>query len=255
MDWLLPVDPALWQIAQTPTPAPASPEVELLKSQLEFLKWTNTGFLGFLAFLGAILTWVFSKNLEDAKRLAKDMVRQELLSQISPLIQAEAETVMRSLKTEQVIGEAVIDYYLPAEDLEPNECRLLRGRGFSAVRFWSQSTLPNVRLSNVLVVDFVHSSLLEIPGLNDRNLDIRNAALQQREKLVNDTLETVVRWVSRRSVLLIYIRPGAGRIEAIDQLTVNFPTVKYYTSANTPVALMGAAVDSAYVAYGEQHAS
>lgn len=242
-------------LAQTASPGPsASPvpsEVELLKSQLEFMKWMNTAFLGFLGFLGALLTWFFNKNLEDAKRLARELVRQELINHINPLIEAETKNVMRSLRTEQVIGDTVVDYYIPSVEKEPVEYRLLKGREFLKVRFWNKNRQPNSRLGNVFVIDFVNSEILQIPGLSDKDDEKRKVAYQQREAIVNEKIGEVVDLRLGKPIFVIYVRPGSGRIEAIDKLSINFPEIKFYSSANTPVALMGAVVDSAYVAYGD----
>lgn len=242
-------------VAQSPPPSPSAspvpPEVELLKSQLEFMKWMNTAFLGFLGFLGALLTWFFNKNLEDAKRLARELVRQELINHINPLVEAEAKNVMRTLRTEQVIGDTVVDYYIPAKEKEPVEYRLLKGREFLKVRFWNKTHQPTARLGSVFVIDFVNCEILQVPGLSDEDAEKRRAAYQQRESLVDETIREIVNLRLGKPIFVIYIRPGSGRIESIDKLTTNFPEIKFYSSANTPVALMGAVVDSAYVAYGD----
>lgn len=252
-DWLEINNALLAQISQpTPSSAPLPSEVELLKSQLEFMKWMNTAFLGFLGFLGALLTWFFNKNLEDAKRLARELVRQELINHINPLIESEAKNVMRTLRTEQVIGDTVVDYYIPSADREPVEYQLLKGREFLKVRFWNKVRQPNARLGNVFVIDFVNSEILQLPDLLDEDAEKRRAAYQQREVLVNEKIREIVDLRLGKPVFVIYVRPGFGRIESLDKLTTNFPEIKFYSSANTPVALMGAVVDSAYVAYGNR---
>jgi hypothetical protein len=237
-------------LTQVPPPDSSASEVELLKSQLEFLKWMNTAFLGLLGFLGALLTWFFNKNLEDAKRLARELVRQELVNHINPLIEAEAKNVVRTLRTEQVIGDTVVDYYSPSAETEPVEYQLLQGRGFLKVRFWNAVHQPTARLGSVLVIDFVNSEILQIPGLSDPDDEIRKAAYQEREAIVTEKIHDIVNLRLGKPILVIYVRPGSGRIESIDKLTTNIPEIKFYSSANTPVALMGAVVDSAYVAYG-----
>jgi hypothetical protein len=258
MDWLPLLDPTHFLefiLAQTSTSIPkptAIPEVELLKSQLQFIKDMNVAFLGFLGVVGALLTWIFNKNLEDAKRVAREMVRQELTNHLTPLVQAEAETVMRSLRVEQVIGDTVVDYCLPASDDTPTEYKILKERGFLDVRLWNGKKKPNKRLGSVVVLDLVNSQLLmNIPGLTDRDDAVKKAALIQREAIINEKISEIVDLKSGRApVWVIYVRPGVGRIEAIDKLTDTYPEIKFYTSANTPVALMGAVVDSSYVAYG-----
>jgi hypothetical protein len=253
MDWISSIELQTFFLAKTPLVSPSSSlgaEVELLKSQLDFIKWMNTAFLGFFAILGSLLTWFFNKNLEDAKRLAKEIVRQELTNHLTPLVQAEAENVMRTLRTEQVIGDTVVDYYLPVDSDEPLECKLLKGRNFRDVRFW-RNKKPNKRLGSVLVFDFVTSKILDLPGFSEEDRAKQAAAVKERDRIINEKISEIVDLKLGRPVLVIYTRPGSGRIPAIDEITTNFPEIKYYTAANTPVALMGAVVDAAYVAYGE----
>ena len=264
MDWLSLFDllelPKSF-LAQTPLPSPKpspspSPaaDVELLKSQLEFMKWTNTAFLGFLALLGGLLTWFFKSNLEDAKKMAREMVRQELSNHLTPLVEAEARYVRRSLQVEQVVGDTVVDYYRVADAGETLEYFLLKGRGFLDVRFWNESRQPKDRLGSVLVIDFVNSELLNLPELTSQDAEVRRQAYQRRDDIVNRKIQDLTELRIGNPIMVIYIRPGIGRIEAVDNITRNFPEVKYYASANTPVTLMGIIVDSAYVAYGDRRA-
>jgi hypothetical protein len=254
MDWIPSINiPELqtFFLAKAPSPSPnPSADIELLKSQLDFMKWMNTAFLGFLAILGGLLTWFFNKNLEDAKRLAKEIVRQELANHLTPLVQAEAENLMRTLRTEQVIGDTVIDYYLPENSDEPSEYKLLKGRNFLDVRLWKDKK-PNKRLGSVLIFDFVTSKILDLPGFKENDKAKQEAAFKERDRIINEKIADIVELKLGKPVLVIYTRPGSGRIPAIDEITSNFPEIKYYTAANTPVALMGAVVDAAYVAYGE----
>lgn len=237
-----------------PTPPASTAEVELLKNQLEFILRLNTVFLGFLAFLGGLLTWFFKSNLDDAKEMARRMVRQELTDHIEPLIKAEASNIQRTFRTEQIISNTVVDYYLPvAPTKEPLEYNLLRGRGFLDMRLWHPDRKPQGRLGSVLVVDFVNCDLLALPEIASPDDDVRKVGYQKRDQLVNEVIQGLVELRIGHPIFVVYVRPGMGRIGAIDQLTTNFPEdIKYYSSANTPVALMGAVVDSAYVAYGDR---
>jgi hypothetical protein len=256
MDWISSIELQTFFLAKTPlvSPSPSlGAEVELLKSQLDFMKWMNTAFLGFLAILGSLLTWFFNKNLEDAKRLAREIVRQELTNHLTPLVQVESGNIIRSLRTEQVIGDTVVDYYLPANYDEPSEYKLLKGRNFQDVRFWRDKK-PNRRLGSVLVFDFVTSKVLNLPEFKDGDKVKQEEAVKERDKIINEKIAEIIDLRIGRPVLVIYTRPGLGRIPAIDEITTNFPEIKYYTAANTPVALMGAVVDAAYVAYGESSA-
>ncbi|MEL7315000.1 MAG: hypothetical protein AAFN08_08615 [Cyanobacteria bacterium J06559_3] len=99
MNWYPLFNLALSFLVQSPAPTPTTPpEVELLKSQLEFVLQLNTVFLGFLAILGGLLTWFFKSNLDDAKEMATRMVRQELSDHIEPLIKAEARNIQRTFR-------------------------------------------------------------------------------------------------------------------------------------------------------------
>jgi hypothetical protein len=232
-----------------------SADVELLTKQIDFILKMNSAFLGFLGIIGALLTWFFKNNLEDARETARRMVREELANHIEPLIQSESDHIQRVLRTEQIISGTVIDYYLPAESDSPKEHKLLKGRGFLDVRYWQKDKLPKGRFGSVLIIDFVNSGILDIPGLLDDDDNTRKAAYREREIIVNDTIRHVVELRIGNPILVLYVRPGSGRIWAIDQLTTTFPEISYYSSANTPVALMGAVVDSAYVAHSDRTAS
>ena len=256
MDWFTLPDFSF--IAQTPAASPkaaTASEVELLKSQLQFVRDMNVAFLGFLAIVGGLLAWFFNKSLEDAKRLAREIVRQELLNHVTPLVQSESEYIMRSLKTEQVIGGTVVDYYLVAAGAEPKEYQLLKARGFLKVRFWNARKLPDKRLGSILVFDFVNSDVLSLPGLQDPDRAKQAEALQKRDALINEKIAEIIDRKLGFPILVIYTRPGTGRIAAIDQLLDTFPEIKYYTAANTPIALMGGVVDAAYVAFGDRNQS
>lgn len=249
-------DLALSLLAQSPPPSPTA-EVELLKSQLEFVLRLNTVFLGFLALLGGLLTWFFKSNLDDARAMASRMVRQELSDHIEPLIQAEARNLQRTLRTEQIIGSTVVDYYVPAQpSKEPLEYALLKGRGFSEVRLWHPGQKPQGRLGSVLVIDFVNCNTLAVPEIASGDGAVREVGYKKRDALVNEVIQGLIELRIGRPILVVYVRPGQGRIGAIDLLSQSFPEdVKYYSSANTPVALMGAVVDSAYVAHSDRQAA
>lgn len=246
-------DFALPLLAQA-TPTSPTAEVELLKSQLEFVLQLNTVFLGFLALLGGLLTWFFKSNLDDAREMATRMVRQELSDHIEPLIQAEARNIQRTFRTEQIVSNTVVDYYVPAQpSKEPLEYALLNGRGFSDVRLWHPGQKPQGRLGSVLVIDFVNYDVLAVPEIASPDGAVREIGYKKRDALVNEVIQGLIELRIGRPILVVYVRPGQGRIGAIDLLSQTFPEdVKYYSSANTPVALMGAVIDSAYVAHSDR---
>jgi hypothetical protein len=228
-------------------------DAELLTRQIEFILRMNSAFLAFLGIIGALLTWFFKNNLEDAKRVASLMVREELAAHIEPIIKAEVEHIKKTFRTEQIIGDTIVDYYIPGNlEKAPLEYGLLQKRGFLKVRFWNAAKKPQDRFGSVLVIDFVNCDLIDLPGLNDEDREVQKSAFNQREQIINNTVKELVEMEIGRPIIVIYIRPGSGRIIAIDKLTTTFPELKYYASANTPVSLMGAVVDSAYVAYGDR---
>ena len=229
-------------------------EAEVLAKQLEFILKMNSAFLAFLGIIGVLLTWFFKNSLEDAKKVAKDIVRQELIERINPLLDHEVRTLEKTLKIEQIIGDTSLHYYLSAVDTQyPAEYNLLTSRGFRT-QFFNKIELPKKRLGDVLAIDISNSpeNMNYLKTENDSNS--QKIAFQKLEDLVDATLDDLIsnRSRGRMPVIIVYVRPGKNRIKAIDNLKTDFPSVKYYTSANTPVALMGAAIDSAYVAYGDR---
>lgn len=229
-------------------------ESEILAKQIEFILKMNSAFLGFLGIIGALLTWFFKNSLEDAKKVTREIVRAELVEHIQPLIQEEGDYIKRLLKIEQVIGEISIYYYLASKDSKkPLEFNLLGARGFD-VKFFNQSRKPKRQLGDVLVLDVSNT------GENITYLETKDKSQEQEkafqalEKLVERSLEDLIADKTSKNmpVIVVYVRPGKRRLTLIDNLKTDFTEVKYYTSANTPVALMGWVVDSAYVAYGDR---
>lgn len=239
---------AIYKLMELP---PTSPQVgqvesEVLARQLEFILKMNSAFLGFLGIIGALLTWFFKNSLDDAKKVAREIARQELATHLQPLVKEEIEDLDRSLLAERVVREAVIDYHLTSDkDISLLEHSLLENRGFR-VNKWHDLREERTPFSKVLVIDFVHSEILPNPYSTQN--DDRNKISQGRENIFKHTVKRILSSRKGNPVLIIYIRPGEGRIASIDTLTTDFSEVEYYTSANTPVALMGAVVDAAYVA-------
>ncbi|MEH2056858.1 MAG: hypothetical protein V7K97_12025 [Nostoc sp.] len=273
MDWLPSIDlPHLWDlvISQTPTPIPTSSplsaptknfnDIELLKSQLEFLKATN-GQLGesfnrfvaamqftlvVFAFLGGFLAFAVGKNLDDAKKVASQLINREVENKIADLVQSEVESVKRSLQRERVIGSTTVDYYLPSDDpTEPNDCKLLRTRGFAKVRFWHQKRKPKKPVGDIFVLDLINSRLLE--GQDFAGLS-KDDARNKREEKVKNQIDLALNWLDKATVLVIYID---GFSEEVKNLAARVDY--YYVAANTSVTLIGIVADSAYVAEGQHN--
>ncbi len=275
MDWLFGFDPVHvwdWVIAQTPAspaptptalPAPARPlDVELLKSQLEFLKDANnrlsdsfSKFVEAMKFtllifgaLGGLLAYVFGKNLDDAKKVASQVIRQEVeahvASQVHDAVNDEIENIRRVLGRERVISSISVDYYLPSLVTEPpDEYKLLNERGFQQVRFRNVAD-SNPLAADVVVLDAVHPSVWANQSLAELSEAEADDLFQTQMKHLIGHTRTLL---GQFSVLVVYVRPGKQRVKAVDNLATQ---VRYYASANTPVTLMGVVTDSAYVAYG-----
>lgn len=276
-------------LAQAPTVSDLAQEIEALKSQVETLqqanqllsnglttqieflkeenqdltasfsqyidamKWNLTVLAGLAAVLAAVGGWIFKNSLDDAKEMATRIVRQELMNSIEPLIRTESENLQKTLQTEQIISGTVIDYYLPQPvSTTITEYELLKNRGFLDVRCWDSQHTPEGRFGSVLVADFVNCDLLNLPGLTHESDEVRRQAHQERDRIVNEIIHGLVELRIGNPIIVAYVRPGFGRLAAIDQLTTTFPELRYYASANTPVSLMGTVVDSAYVAYGDR---
>ncbi len=274
MDWLPSIDVShLWDlvIAQTATPTlnptsspvinptKAANDIELLKSQLEFLKATN-GQLGesfnrfvaamqftlvAFAFLGGFLAYAVGKNLDDAKKVASQLINREVENKITDLVQSEIESVKRSLQRERVIGSTVVDYYLPSNDItEPDDCKLLRTRGFDKVKYWNQQKKPRKPVGDVFVLDLINSKLLE--GQEFAGLSKEDAE-NKREAKVKEQIDLALDWLDKNTVLVIYVK---GRFREIDNLATRVDY--YYIPVNAPISLLGIVADSAYVAYGKR---
>lgn len=277
MDWLpfFDLSPLSdWVIAQTPTPSPTprSSDLELLRSQLEFLKASNaqlgdsfTKFLEsmkfaltFLSVLGGIAVLIVGflvgqnvlearKNIREARenfreetRITTQRIQQEfeyqLSAQVRDMVVRETNNLRRVLGRERIIGSAIVDYYLPSIETEPLEEKLLRERGFQEVRFWNQdtlNTLPNSQFGDVVVLDLINAQVFP-----------PQATQAEKETIVEDYIKDVKALLASYSVLVFYVR---GRMAAIDH-----SGLKYYIPANSAVALIGAVSDSAYVAYGQK---
>jgi hypothetical protein len=272
MDWLTSIDIShLWDIiiAQTPTPTltpspvinptKAANDIELLKSQLEFLKATN-GQLGesfnrfvtamqftlvVFAFLGGFLAYAVGKNLDDAKKLASQLINREVESKVTDLVQSEIENVKRSLQREKVIGSTVVDYYLPInEPTEPEDCKLLRTRGFDKVKYWNQQQKPRRPVGDVFVLDLINSQLLE--GQDFAGLSKEDAE-NKREEKVKEQIDIALNWLDKHTVLVIYIDGFSKEVKNLAK-RVDY----YYVAASSSVTLIGAVADSAYIAYRER---
>ena len=241
---LLPLQDLILVQVSPPSPKTALPtDVDLLKSQLEFLKYTNTLFLGFLVFVGGLLAWFFNKSLEDAKRLANQIVRQEVESQIATQVRdtvtVEIEAVKRTLLRERVIGSTLVAYYLPDASSEPHELKLLRTRNFQDVQLIKHVSALQESRADVIVLDLENWEVTAAQRFSALPED-------EREKQAKQQIDAVLNLnaLHRSVVLIIYIRLTVKYLYAV-------PKNRYVLAANNPVTLIGTIADAAYVADGE----
>ena len=273
MGWFALVDPSLWLhsvLLQVPTPSSksaVSPDVELLKSQLEFLKAENArsvadfgermklivdenkslseSFKTFVATmqfvlvvfgaLGAFIVYVFKQNLEDARKVAQEMINQKVDQRISEIVDEKVEYVRRSLGRERVIDATAIDYLL-LDGAEPKEVGLLRTRGFQSIRFCEAIGLLRRDVGDIVVVDLEHWQ-------PDGKTGFLQMAKDEREARAKVLLREVLDVISPQSILVVYV---SDRVEALGTL----PKTKTIVPANSTITLVGTVADAAYVASG-----
>jgi hypothetical protein len=257
-------------VAQTPTPNPSTPkpspvpDIELLKSQIQFLQDANTrlnnsfgSFVGainvsfvvlalILGVAGAISVYLFNQSLKEARQLVRQEVERRLQTSVSEIVGQQVSNLQQILDREKVVGGISIDYVIPQQqplipDDYPEEYQLLAQRGFQSARIIDAA--KRIKLSgDVVILDLVNYQL--IADTEKNNLTEIEVSKLVEDRVV-DQLQKVLNLLPNRAVLVVYIRPGKQRINAIDGLSQK---VKYYASANTPVNLIGTVVDSAYVA-------
>ncbi|MEM7553508.1 MAG: hypothetical protein AAF378_05310 [Cyanobacteria bacterium P01_A01_bin.84] len=266
--WLLQIYLFIAQATPTPTATPkpsATPvtDIELLKSQIQFLQDTNTRLnnsfgsfvnainlsfvvLGIIfAVVGAVSIYFFNQSLKEARQMVRNEVERKLQASVSTVVGQQVDKLKQILDREEILGNISVDYIVPQDEVltvddYPEEYLLLAERGFKDTRILDTS--KRIRVSgNVVVLDLVNYQLISDVEKNSQGVDI---PLLIQTKAA-DKINKIVKLVPSKAVLIVYIRPGKQRINAIDELSEK---VKYYASANTPVNLMGTVVDSAYVA-------
>jgi hypothetical protein len=269
LTWLLQISLFIAQATPSPTttpkPSPTSgTDVELLKTQIQFLQDANTRLnnsfgsfvsainLSFVVFglifaiVGAISIYLFNQSLKEARQMVRGEVERKLQASVSEVVGQQVDKLKQILDREEVLGNISVDYVLPqnqalAVDDYPEEYQLLAERGFKATRILDAS--KRIKISgNVVVLDLVNYKLIS----DSEKGSLKEAEIPDLiETRVSDKINKIVAVLPNKAVLIVYIRPGKQRINAIDELSQK---VKYYASANTPVNLMGTVVDSAYVA-------
>ncbi|MEQ9671430.1 hypothetical protein [Coleofasciculus sp. G2-EDA-02] len=231
-------------VAQTPpTPIP-SPDLELIKQQMEFFKDANSqltesfnAFIGtlnlafvlmgiFLGILGIVGTFFYGKTLNDIKQSVNNIVDQEVNRIVSQTIRAKVDYLQKVLEREEVIGWITIDYLLPTNQSvrPPQEFKLLQKRGFQDVKIRYRVPDSRRRSRDILVLDLVNHQLPDSEIVTVINQVIDNLA--------------------PTSVLIVYV---SGISKPVEELKKG-KKVEYYTVANNRISLISAAVNCAYIA-------
>ncbi len=255
--------PGLPTSTPKPSPSPAA-DVELLKTQIQFLQDANTrlnnsfgSFVGainlsfvvfgvILGVTGAISIYLFNQSLKEARQLIREEVERRLQISVGEAIGQQVDNLKRILDREQVLGGINVNYILPQDkpllsDDYPEEYQLLAERGFKSTQILDASKRLKIS-GDVVVLDLVNYQLI-LDEEKNRLSEVEIANLT--EERVAEQIKKILNALPNKAVLVVYIRPGKQRINAIDELSRK---VQYYASANTPVNLMGTVVDSAYVA-------
>lgn len=247
----------LTDLAQTPAPPPltSAEVIDLLRQSNEDLSNSFNQFLDLMKFLlvalgalAGVATYIFGKSLGDARKVAADIVQQEverkIATQVKDAVEDEIDSVRRLIGRERIISDITVDYFVPGSDaLPPAEATFLKTRGFKRVSYWNETDLVDLS-GQVVVLDLVNAPILSVQMLADLSED---EAHDRREKSVIDNATRLLGRMGDRAVLVIYIRPAKRRVAAIDDLSAQ---IAYYAAANTPVNLIGVVADAGYVAHG-----
>lgn len=219
-------------------------ESEVLAKQLEFILKMNSAFLGFLGIIGALLTWFFKNNLEDAKEVAGEIVQNELDKRVKALIDDEIQALTRSMRPERVVSRTIVSYYLPNGKQKPREFFLIEHRGFHQVLFCNR--LEDVRRSDadVIVLDVQNWEISPDKPVVQLN---KGWLVPDSEKQVQEEIDALRARLPKHIVLVIYIRGNVSYL--------NHPNLEslYVLPANNQVTLLGHIVNGAHVAYGDRN--
>lgn len=220
-------------------------ESEVLAKQLEFILKMNSAFLGFLGIIGALLTWFFKNNLEDAKQVASQMVREELDQHIQSKIETELRFWEMGARTERVVSQSLVNYYLPKGTREPREFFLVKNRGFRQVLFCSR--LEEIRRSSADVVIFDAQNWTDPPNQPVVHTD-KGWLTPESEERVKAEINQLEAILSDQTVLVVYVR---GTVAYLNEPRF---AEKFVLPANNQVTLLGHVVNGVYVAYGDRRA-
>lgn len=272
MDWPFLPHLHLLLLAQTPAPSPSptSAEVEVLKSQLEFLKQSYSQFADtvriiftILGIAGAAIAYFFGKSFKDfqdaarkdvrdfqkfsrqqvkdaveqVRQAAKTQITQLVETEVGTLIQTEVANVERTLRREQVVGRTIVDYYLPDTEQPPNEFALLQARNFRQVRFHSRLDDLERSRGDVIVLDLQN-------WITPSGQPFSRLPKEQTPALGRQHIDALLASQQRSTVIVVYTRSFIPYISEI--------TDRYVIAANNPISLVGTVADAAYVVVGDR---
>lgn len=261
LDWTT----LLHSLAQAPTPD------ELLQQQMELLQTlreenrslsesfkTYVSAMQFVlvvfAFLGGVIAYIFGKNLNDAKQIARELIDQEVNRRIVTIVGDEINHLKRVLGRERVIGEVLVDYYHPDESFAPREIALLETRGFRRVRRCTTENEIRRSPGHIIVMDLGHWPDAEGRTFDDMKEAVnllpddeqRRAEHQRLDDLARERVEPVLSLLPKTSALIVYTRANVRSLNPLKGGAHPFGI------ANMPITLVGMVADAAYVVYAEQ---
>ena len=262
------VSDSLLSQASTPDVMPA--DIELLKSQLAFLKGSYGDFVEtvkiifiVLGVAGAITAFFFGKSFHDLQVAARDNIKRihdfseaaskEAVEQVRrkaerevaymvenearDIIHAEVRNIARIVKKEQVIGTTQVDYFLPGGNREPKEVGLLRAREFGDVGFFTQMDEVRAKESNVVVLDLENF-------VTESGEAFAAAAPDVRDAISQPMIDALLKRLPNSSVLIVFVSyPPIKHINVVSK-------DRYVLAANGSITLVGNVADGAYVAKG-----
>lgn len=209
---------------------------------VDAMKWNLTVLAGLAAILTAVGGWIFKSNLDDAKKVAQEMINRRVEVQISNLVNQRIEEVSRTIRREQVVGETYVDYCLLGSDRISSEFNLLKARQFKDLRFLN--TLEDVQNEpgNVVVLDLVNYTTPSGQLFSSLTGD-------DREGAARPLIDRLLQLLPSSTVIVVYV--SFPPLKAVNQT----PSNRYVIAANNPITLVGNTADGAYVALGDRAAS
>jgi hypothetical protein len=207
-------------------------------SFVDAMKWAFTILGLFGTFLTIAVAWVFKNNLDDARRIAREMIETRVSQQVGALVDAKVDDVKRTLQREQVVSSTLVDYYLPNEG-HPDEFFLLEARKFRQVRLVHELEQIRRDPGDVIVLDLQNWILAS----GQRFIELPEA---EREAEAEEKIAELLRVLPLSAVVVVYVR-----------ITIKYlfrVTNRYVLPANNPVTLVGNTADGAYVAVGDRRA-